>query len=140
VATKSILDSALNGGRATRNGDLVVIIMPSQSFVTTAQEYLIAQQWGRSKQSNGIPNRDRAAFIEKFETLIPRNNSGLAPRGNPKVLKRMVGDMEQLGMILDEWAIPRNLDDDGMKPRKKAAQDSGEEETGEDAEKPAEKT
>jgi hypothetical protein len=138
VATKSILDSALHGGRASRNGDLVVIVMPSQSFVTTAQEYLIAQQWGRSKQSNGIPNRDRAALIEKFETLIPRNNSGLAARGNPKVLKRMVADMEQLGMILDEWAIPRNLDDDGMKPRKKATEAT--EESTDDAEKTADKT
>ena len=138
MATKSILDSALHGGRASRNGDLVVIVMPSQSFVTTAQEYLIAQQWGRSKQSNGIPNRDRAALIEKFETLIPRNNSGLAARGNPKVLKRMVADMEQLGMILDEWAIPRNLDDDGMKPRKKATEAT--EESTDDAEKTADKT
>lgn len=138
MATKSILDSALNGGRATRNGDLVIIMMPSQSFVTTAQEYLIAQQWGRSRQSNGIPNRDRAAFIEKFETLIPRNNSGLAPRGNPKVLKRMVGDMEQLGMVLDEWSIPRNLDDDGMKPRKKTV-DAEDGNSDNDAEKPADK-
>lgn len=119
MATKSILDSALNGGRASRNGDLVIVTMPAQAFVTTAQEYLIAQQWARSKQSNGLPHRDRTALIERFETMIPRNNSGLAARGNPKVLQRMVDDMEQLGMILDEWSIPLNLGDDGMKPRKK---------------------
>lgn len=121
MATKSILESALNGGRASRNGDLVVVVMPAQAFVTTAQEYSIIQQWGRSKQSNGLPQRDRNALIEKFETLIPRNHSGLAARGNPKVLRRMVADMEQLGMVLEDWAIPPNLEDEGMKPRKKAA-------------------
>lgn len=139
MATKSILDSALNGGRASRNGDLVIVTMPAQAFVTTAQEYLIAQQWARSKQSNGIPNRDRAALIERFETMIPRNNSGLTPRGNPKILQRMVADMEQLGMVLEEWSIPRNLGDDGMKPRKKAAEpgtEAGDE--NEDPENPGE--
>ncbi len=139
MTTKSILDSALNGGRASRNGDLVVVVMPAQAFVTTSQEYLIAQQWARSKQSNGLPHRDRAALIEKFETMIPRNNSGLSARGNPKILKRMVADMEQLGMVLEEWAIPLNLDDDGMKPRKKAAE-AGEENADGSAEKTADKT
>jgi len=139
VATKSILDSALNGGRANRNGDLVVVIMPAQAFVTTAQEYLIAQQWARSKQSNGLPHRDRAMLIEKFETIIPRNNSGLSPRGNPKVLQRMVADMEQLGMVLDEWTIPKNLGDDGMKPRKKSKAVDGEEDQDDAEAKPEER-
>lgn len=140
MATKSILDSALNGGRASRNGDLVIVTMPAQAFVTTAQEYAIAQQWARSKQSNGMPHKDRAMLIERFETLLPRNNSGLSPRGNPKVLQRMVADMEQLGMVLDEWAIPQNLGDDGMKPRKKAKADDGEEAEEEAETKPKEAT
>lgn len=127
MGTKSILDSALNGGRASRNGDLVIVAMPNQGFVTTAQEYQIVMQWARSKQSNGLPHKDRAVMLERFETLIPRNNSGLAARGNPKILKRMVADMEQLGMVLEEWTIPRNLDDDGMKPRKKVIAADGTE-------------
>lgn len=142
VATKSILDSALNGGRANRNGDLVIVAMPNQGFVTTAQEYQIVMSWARSKQSNGFPHKDRAAMLERFETLIPRNNSGVAPRGNRKVLKRMVADMEQLGMVLDEWTIPRDLDDDGMKPRKKKiiVVDGQEAEVDDDEQTPEEKT
>lgn len=134
VATKSILDSALNGGRASRNGDLVIVAMPSQGFVTTAQEYQIVMSWARSKQSNGFPHKDRAAMLERFETLIPRNNSGVAPRGNPKILKRMVADMEQLGMVLDEWTIPRNLEDEAMKPRKKKAEEGSNADDAEDDE------
>ena len=141
MATKSILDSALNGGRASRNGDLVIVAMPNQGFVTTAQEYQIVMSWARSKQSNGFPHKDRAAMLERFETLIPRNNSGVAPRGNPKLLKRMVADMEQLGMVLDEWTIPRNLDDEQMKPRKKIITPDGQEiEVDDDEPRPEEKT
>lgn len=141
MATKSILDSALNGGRASRNGDLVIVAMPNQGFVATAQEYQIVMSWARSKQSNGLPHKDRAAMLERFETLIPRNNSGLAPRGNPKVLKRMVADMEQLGMVLDEWTIPRNLDDEQMKPRKKKIiAPDGQEIEVDDEQAPEEKT
>jgi hypothetical protein len=51
----------------------------------------------------------------------------------------MVADMEQLGMVLEEWTIPRNLDDDGMKPRKKAAA-AGEENSDDDVVQPAEKS
>jgi hypothetical protein len=120
VASKTLLDSALNGGRTSRNGDLVIVTLPSQAFVTTAQEFMMVQQWARSKQSDGMPNRDRTALIERLETVIARNGSGIATRGNPKLLQRMVTSMEQLGMVLDEWMIPRNLGDDGMKPRKKA--------------------
>ncbi|WP_146165957.1 hypothetical protein [Stenotrophobium rhamnosiphilum] len=139
MATKSILDSALNGGRASRNGDLVIVAMPNQGFVTTAQEYQIVMSWARSKQSNGLPHKDRAMMLERFETLIPRNNSGLAARGNRKVLKRMVDDMEQLGMMLEDWTIPRDLDDDGMKPRKKIVAADGTETEVDDDQQPEEK-
>lgn len=117
--SKTLLDSALNGGRSSRNGDLVVVTLPSQAFVTTAQEFMQAQQWARSKQSNGIPHRDRTALIERFETIIGRNGSGIATRGNPKALERMVHSMEQLGIPLDDWMVPRALDAEGMQPRKK---------------------
>lgn len=117
--SKSMLDSAFNGGRSSRNGDLVVVTLPSQAFVTTAQEFMQLQQWGRSKPSNGIPTRDRTALIERLETVIARNGSGIATRGNPKALQRMVHNMEQLGMPLDDWAIPRFVDDE-IKRRDKA--------------------
>ena len=121
--SKTLLDSALNGGRTSRNGDLVVVTLPAQAFVTTAQEFMQAQQWARSKQSNGIPHRDRTAFIERFETVIGRNGSGIATRGNPKALQRMVHSMEQLGIPLDDWMVPRALDEEGMQPRKKKVEE-----------------
>ncbi|TXH05649.1 MAG: hypothetical protein E6R07_02245 [Nevskiaceae bacterium] len=110
--SKTLLDSVFNGGRSSRNGDLVVVMLPSQSFVTSAQEFMQAQQWARSKQSNGFPNRDRAAFIERFDTLVARNGAGVATRGHPKVLKRMVALMEQQGMAMEDWMIPRFVDDE----------------------------
>jgi hypothetical protein len=121
AAVKTLFDSATNGGRISRNGDLVVVTLNALAFITTAQEFQMAAQWGRSKQSNGIVHRDVMALVERLETVIARNGSGVATRGNPKALQRMVLAMTQLAIPLDDWAVPLALAEEGMQVKKKPA-------------------
>ena len=117
---KSIMDNVLaNGGRVTRAGDLAVVYMQAASFATTAQDFQQAQQWARSKPGHEIPHKDRQAFIARFETIIGRNGSGIATKGSNKVLSRVVKAMEQMGMTVDDWMIPKNLDQDEIEIKKK---------------------
>lgn len=117
---KSIMDNVLsNGGRVTRAGDLAVVYMQSGAFASTVQDFQQAQQWARSKPGHEIAHKDRQAFIARFETIIGRNGSGIATKGGNKVLSRIVKAMEQMGLTVDDWMIPDNLDIDEIEIKKK---------------------
>lgn len=117
---KSVMDNVLSaGGRVTRAGDMAVVYMQGAAFATSAQEFQQAQQWARSKPGHDIPHRDRQAFIARFETIIGRNGSGIATKGGNKVLSRIVKAMEQMGLTVDDWMIPPNLDMDEIEVKKK---------------------
>jgi hypothetical protein len=117
---KSIMDNVLSaGGRVTRAGDLAVVYMQGCSFATTAADFQQAQQWARSKPGQELVHRDRQAFIARFETIIGRNGSGIATKGGNKVLSRIVKAMEQMGLTVDDWMIPANLDVDEIEVKKK---------------------
>ncbi|HWU69061.1 MAG TPA: hypothetical protein VN046_09305 [Stenotrophobium sp.] len=115
----SILESVLNGGRVSRNGDFVVVTLQNLSFVIPAIEFQQVQQWARSRVSNGIPHRDRADFVNRFETLLARQGCGIATKGSNKALATIVQKMEQAGLSLDEWMIPRGIFDSVEIQRKK---------------------
>ncbi|MGH8506996.1 MAG: hypothetical protein ACRETM_13720 [Stenotrophobium sp.] len=125
----SILESVLNGGRVSRNGDFVVVTLQSLSFVIPATEFQQVQQWARSRVSNGIPHRDRADFVNRFETLLARQGCGIATKGSNKALATIVQKMEQAGLSLDEWMIPRGIFDSVEIQRKKPADEQAEPET-----------
>ena len=134
---KSIMDNVLaNGGRVTRAGDLAVVYMQGSAFATTAVDFQAAQQWARSKPGHELPHKDRQVFIARFETIIGRNGSGIATKGSNKVLQRVVKAMEQMGLTVDDWMIPDNIDAEEIEVKKKA-KPAEEADAGESSEPPA---
>lgn len=109
-----------HGGRTTRYGEYTIVHMHGCSFITTPMEYLQNSNWARGRQSCGNPSRDRSAFVDRFETVIGRSGSGVATRGNPSALARIVKSMKANSVLLEEWLVPRNLDQ-GMEMKKKPA-------------------
>ncbi|MGH8462140.1 MAG: hypothetical protein ACRESS_11070 [Stenotrophobium sp.] len=122
----SILESVLTHGRVSRNGDFVVVTLQTLSFVIPATEFQQVQQWARSRVSSGMPHRDRADFVNRFETLLARQGCGIASKGSNKMLADIVQKMELAGLSLDEWMIPRGIFDSVEIKKKKPAEDDAE--------------
>ena len=122
----SILESVIKNGRVSRNGDFVVVTLQALSFVVPAVEYQQVQQWARSRVSNDIPHRDRADFVNRFETLLARQGCGIASKGSNKMLAAIMQNMEQAGLSLDEWMIPQGIYDSVEIKKKKPADSDAE--------------
>lgn len=105
----SILQNAMNGARANRFGDVVLVIMDTMVYATTSQEFQIASQWARAKTSLGHKNKDRTALLGKLEHVIARSGSGIGTKGTNKVLQQMVSVMEQSGFDIKDYVLPPTL-------------------------------
>ena len=99
-----------HGGRISRYGDFTIVHMHGCSFITTPMEYMQMQNWARGRALCGNPSRDRSTFIDRFETVLARSGGGVATRGNRSVLSRIVKAMKSNSVFLEEWMIPRDLD------------------------------
>ena len=107
----TVLTSVLaHGGRTSRYGEFTVVHMHGCSFITTPMEYMQMQNWARGRTSTGNPGRDRTTFVERFETVLARVGGGVATRGNRSVLSRIVKAMKASSMFMEEWSVPRDLD------------------------------
>ena len=107
----TILTSVLaHGGRTGRYGEFTIVYMHGCTFITTPMEFMQQQNWARARTSTGNPARDRTAFVERFETVLGRSGSGIATRGNRSVLSRIVKAMKAASIYLEEWMVPRDLD------------------------------
>jgi len=107
----TVLTSVLaHGGRTSRYGEFTVVHMHGCSFITTPMEYMQMQNWARGRTSTGNPARDRTTFVERFETVLARVGGGVSTRGNRSVLSRIVKAMKANSMFLEEWSVPRDLD------------------------------
>lgn len=115
-----LLSAFSGGGRSTRYADFVVVTLPAGAFVATAMEFQQAQTWARARASMGNAQRDRSAFMDRFETLLARSGSGVATRGNRQALSRLVSGMLQGGLQLEGWSVPTNLNE-SVEIKKKAA-------------------
>jgi hypothetical protein len=108
----TILTSVLaHGGRTSRYGEFTVVHMHGCSFITTPMEYTQMQNWARGRTSCGNPSRDRTTFTDRFETVLARVGGGIATRGNRSVLARIVKAMKASSMFLEEWSVPRDLNE-----------------------------
>lgn len=108
----TVLTSVLaHGGRTARYGDFTVVHMHGCSFITTPMEFMQMQNWARARTSCGNPLRDRNSFVDKFETVLARVGGGVATRGNRSVLARIVKAMKASSMFLEEWSVPRDLNE-----------------------------
>lgn len=107
------------GGGTSRYGEFIVVRMANCAFITTPMEFQQMSSWARGRMSCGTPHRDRASFVERFETILGRTGSGVSSKGNRAVLSRIVKAMKASSMFLEEWSIPRDLDA-SMEMKKKA--------------------
>lgn len=108
----TILTSVLaHGGRTSRYGEFTIVHLHGCSFITMPMEYMQMQNWARGRMSTGNPSRDRTAFVERFETVLARTGGGVATRGNRSVLSRIVKAMKASSVFLEEWSIPRDLNE-----------------------------
>jgi hypothetical protein len=107
-----------SGGRTARYGDYTVVYMQGSAFITTPMEFIQMQNWARARQTCGNAVRDRTLFVDRFETLLARIGCGLTSKGNRTLLSRIVKSMKANAMFLEEWSIPRNLDE-GVEMKKK---------------------
>lgn len=112
AVTSTLYNSALNGGRTSRYGDAVMVVMDGLAFMTTAQDLQQASSWSRSRQSSGSAHKDRMTFAGRFETMLARNGSGCATKGSNRVLGQIVKVMKQNGMDILEWQVPPNIFED----------------------------
>lgn len=107
----TILMSVLaHGGRTSRYGEFTIVHMHGCSFITTPMEFTQMQSWARARTSCGNPSRDRTTFVERFETVLGRVGGGVATRGNRSALARIVKAMKASSVFLEEWMVPRDLD------------------------------
>jgi len=116
----TVLMSVLaHGGRAARYGEFIIVTMHTGAFVTTPVEYHQHQNWARGRASTGNPVRDRTLFVDRFDTVIGREGSGVATKGHPMALLRIVKAMKANAIFMEGWNVPRNLGDSvEMKKRK----------------------
>ena len=99
-----------HGGRTGRYGEFTIVYMHGCTFITTPMEFMQQQNWARARVSGGNPARDRTAFVDRFETVLARSGGGVATRGNRSVLARIVKAMKASSIFLEEWMIPRDLE------------------------------
>lgn len=112
MGSTTIFSVVENGGRFSRYGDFVMVVLPACAFVATALDFQQVRQWAASKQSSGTPHRDRMSFIERFEHLVARTGSGISTKGNSAVLVGLAKSMTANGMQLADWDIPQRIYDD----------------------------
>ena len=95
-----------HGGRATRYGEFIIVTMHSCAFVTTPMEFHSNQNWARARVSTGNAVRDRTLFVDRFDTVIGRDGSGIANKGSPMVLQRIVKAMKTAAVFMEGWNVP----------------------------------
>ncbi|MCC2655699.1 MAG: hypothetical protein K0Q76_807 [Panacagrimonas sp.] len=109
---QSLLVSAFSGGGTTsRHGDTVVVKFPASTFATNSVDYKRVESWARARLSIGNANRDRAAFVDRFENLLARSGGGIATRGNRPALRLLITGLKQAGMEMDQWSVPHNINE-----------------------------
>lgn len=109
---KTLLLSAFSGGASTaRHGDFVVVKFPASTFATSSFDYHRVQTWARGRMSTGNAHRDRAAFVDRFETLLARGGSGVATKGNRPALRLLIKGLSQSGAVISEWSVPHNINE-----------------------------
>lgn len=106
-----------HGGRTSRYGEFVMVYMHGSSFITTPMEFMQMQNWARARVSTGNPVRDRSLFVDRFDTVLGRAGGGVATKGSPMSLARIVKAMKANAVFMEEWSVPRNLDQ-GVEMRK----------------------
>lgn len=110
MAATILMSVLAHGGRAARYGEFTIVTMHTGAFVTTPMEFHQHQNWARGRISTGNPVRDRTLFVDRFDTVIGREGSGVASKGSPSALLRIVKAMKANAIFMESWNVPRNLE------------------------------
>ncbi|MGH8517980.1 MAG: hypothetical protein ACREUE_11025 [Panacagrimonas sp.] len=106
-----LLSAFSGGGSSARLGDIVVVKFPASTFAASALDYKMVQNWARGRLSLGNANRDRSAFVDRFENVLARSGGGVATRGNRPALKYIVKGLTLSGMDMLQWSVPHNINE-----------------------------
>lgn len=106
-----LLSAFSGGGSSARLGDVVVVKFPASTFAASALDFKMVQNWARGRLSLGNANRDRSAFVDRFENVLARSGGGVATRGNRPALKYIVRALTQAGTDMLPWSVPHNIND-----------------------------
>jgi hypothetical protein len=94
------------GGRASRYGDFTIVTLHGCCFATTPGEFQQQQGWARTRSSSGDAARDCAVFVDRFDTVIGRDGSGIASKGSRMALHRIIKAMKAAAVFMEGWDVP----------------------------------
>lgn len=107
---KSIFDAVTQRGSVSRQGDVTILRMDGAGAI--AAPTLLFQsvaRWAMSRQPSGILQKDRSAFLERFEIMFAKPGSMVQTRGSAKPLYDFLMSMERIGIDIHEWDIPHGV-------------------------------
>lgn len=105
-----VFDSAMKRLQLSRYGDIVLLVMPGEgAILVPGADFSVAQKWAQRRHSTGSPMRDRALFLDRFDTVVARSGSLVSTRGSRKPLEGLVRAMRSAGLSPDEWSLPADL-------------------------------
>jgi hypothetical protein len=91
------------GGRVSRYGEFTIFTTNGCSFATSPLEFERQQAWASARSSSGDAARDCALFLDRFETIIGRDSSGMASKGSRMALLRIVKAMKASSIFMEGW-------------------------------------
>ena len=108
---------AMGGGTIRRFGTMAILTLPGVALVTSRDEMQQLQRWGRARNSSGNEQQDRDELLKQLHTLIARADGSAATRGAPDALSRLARQMQDSGMDIAAWLIPKSVRDHLPPPR-----------------------
>jgi hypothetical protein len=96
------------GGRASRYGDFTIVTLHGCCFATTPGEFQQQQGWALAHASSGDTARDCAVFLDRFDTVIGREGSGIASKGSRMALHRIIKAMKASAVFMEGWDVPHD--------------------------------
>ena len=103
------------GGRASRYGDFTIVTLHGCCFATTPGEFQQQQSWALTRGSSGDAARDCAAFVDRFDTVIGREGSGIASKGSRMALQRIIKAMRASAVFMKGWNVPGDGEQGGAR-------------------------
>lgn len=98
------------GGRASRYGDFIIVSLHGYCFATTPGEFRQQQSWATNHASSGDAGRDCAMFLDRFDTVIGREGSGIASKGSRMALHRIIKAMKASAVFMEGWDVPHDAE------------------------------
>jgi hypothetical protein len=104
--------SITQSGSVSRYGDVTVLRMDGAGAIATPSlAFTTVARWANGRPSNGILQKDRMQFLERFEIFLARPSSMVQTRGSAKPLYELLQAMARVGLDIHEWSIPHSVEE-----------------------------